>query len=248
MIKLKNITGNVGNSTLDFGIFTEDAVEEALEALRKDYLSASFSVHDIEYNVVKTGSRTINVGSAYDYINRNDYLATKLWSEEDIASTLFAEGYPASEANLSRVINSGMLKYLEECTDGDWQIIKDAIKCSAVEEEKIADILNNNDILREERLLELAEPNQKIASFAIVGNYMLYNYVTYNCIMEDDSDNISACLEMTLHKLIESGATDETICGIMGAVKYNGETYADGYTDIDLGYVIPGLITNFKIK
>ena len=62
-----------------------------------------------------------------DLLNRDDYIATKLWSKEDIEAALEEKGYPVTEDNVNAVINSGMLKTLGDCTDGDWEIIYQAI-------------------------------------------------------------------------------------------------------------------------
>lgn len=62
-----------------------------------------------------------------DLLNRDDYIATVLWSKEDIEAALEEKGYPVTKGNVNAVINSGMLKALGDCTDGDWEIIYQAI-------------------------------------------------------------------------------------------------------------------------
>lgn len=68
-----------------------------------------------------------------DLLNRDDYIAMKIWSRNDIASCLEEKGYPVTEENIDRVIDSGELKGLDFCSDGDWEIIYQAIKRHAKE-------------------------------------------------------------------------------------------------------------------
>ena len=60
-------------------------------------------------------------------INRDDYVATKLWSREDIETKLREKGYEGSFEQVNAVINTGCLKALGDCTDNDWEIIHIAI-------------------------------------------------------------------------------------------------------------------------
>lgn len=72
-----------------------------------------------------------------DLINLDNYFACKLWSEEDIVGVLEEAGYEASEENVNAVINSGLLKNLNNCTDQDWDIINNAIsEVMTAEQEK----------------------------------------------------------------------------------------------------------------
>ncbi|MEY8369760.1 DUF4314 domain-containing protein [Anaerovoracaceae bacterium 42-11] len=61
-------------------------------------------------------------------LNRNDYLAVKLWSEDDIKDSLLEEGYAGTKGEVSMVVDSELLEELNDCTDTDWKIIRDAIK------------------------------------------------------------------------------------------------------------------------
>lgn len=63
-----------------------------------------------------------------DLLNRSDFIATTLWTEEDIRNRLIENGYEGSDEEVSAVLNTGLLKNLGDCTDGDWQMIDDAIK------------------------------------------------------------------------------------------------------------------------
>lgn len=65
------------------------------------------------------------------YVCLDDYVAVKLWSEEDVRSCVF-EKYPEYNDEqvkeiVSEVINSRYLNALEDCTDEDWGIINFAI-------------------------------------------------------------------------------------------------------------------------
>ena len=59
--------------------------------------------------------------------NRDDYFAVKLWEEDDIKSVLSEEGYAGTDGEVAMVIDSGLLEYLNDCTDEDWNIIRYAI-------------------------------------------------------------------------------------------------------------------------
>lgn len=65
-----------------------------------------------------------------DILYRNDYFATTLWCEEDIAGRLEELGYEGTQSQVNAVLNSGLLKNLGDCTDQDWEMIDYAIRQS----------------------------------------------------------------------------------------------------------------------
>lgn len=79
-------------------------------------------------------------------------------------------------------------------------------------------------------------------------NYHLHNECFYrNAIVTKGSSDISGALEDTLHRILEAGGTEEDVYRIMGAEipteeERNELEEYDEYTEIDLGYVLPGLI------
>lgn len=87
----------------------------------------------------------------------------------------------------------------------------------------------------------------------VIVRYHLHNeFWSRNCIIEKDSDDISGALEMTLHRILEAGGTEEDVCRIMGAKIPTDEERAeleefDEFVDIDLEYVLPGLIDMWNI-
>lgn len=82
--------------------------------------------------------------------------------------------------------------------------------------------------------------------------FHLHNeYLSRNAIIEKGSDDIFAALEMTLHRILEAGGTEEDVKQIMGAEipdeeKRNILDEFEEYVPIDLGYVLPGLIDMWK--
>ena len=58
----------------------------------------------------------------------SEYLAWKLWSEEDVRLRLEELGYAATDENVAAVIGTGELRYLSDCDDTDWYLIDDAIQ------------------------------------------------------------------------------------------------------------------------
>lgn len=234
-MKIKEIMGKVNNTILDFGLYTDDAVNEALQILKRDYPGGEFYVRDREFNFVHSLSGNKMVGSSpVDYINRNQYIAAKLWHDEDISNSLVEDDYIPSIKNLERVKDSGLLKFLNDCTDEDWCIISDAIKLSAVKD--ISHILNDENVSKKDKLCEIANNEQKIL------NFYTEDYCERCCIIDRGSTDVSAALEMTLHYLLEHGATDDTISQILGAIKEPPEKDFKECIYIDLGYVIPGSI------
>jgi len=63
-------------------------------------------------------------------IDRDDYFASKIWCEEDIATVLIENGYEDTEDNIQAVLGTGMLKVLNDCTDQDWQVITNAVEAA----------------------------------------------------------------------------------------------------------------------
>lgn len=66
-----------------------------------------------------------------DVLNRKEYIAGTLWSEDDIADRLDESGYDSTDENIAAVletmVNSGALKRLNECLNEHWNIIDNAI-------------------------------------------------------------------------------------------------------------------------
>lgn len=63
-------------------------------------------------------------------INRDDYLAVKVWDEDDIRSELTESGFEGTDEQVSAVINdsNGELRRLSAPTGDDWDIIDTAIE------------------------------------------------------------------------------------------------------------------------
>lgn len=67
----------------------------------------------------------------FDIVDRRDYYAMKIWSDEDLKKCLLEDGFSDNDENVECLINSGMLSTLEDCTNQDWQITHDTIQsCS----------------------------------------------------------------------------------------------------------------------
>lgn len=62
-----------------------------------------------------------------DILDRRDYVAAVLWTREDIAECLKEKGFEGNEENINRVVESGWLDALNDCSDVDWNVIFDAI-------------------------------------------------------------------------------------------------------------------------
>ena len=91
-------------------------------------------------------------------------------------------------------------------------------------------------------LKDLLEENETIVTFHLCNEYWSRNAITVK-----GSDDISGALEMTLHRILEAGGTENDIKRIMGAEIPTGDELKeleefDEFSWIDLGYVLPGLI------
>lgn len=82
----------------------------------------------------------------------------------------------------------------------------------------------------------------------VIIKYHLHNeYCLRNCIMEKNSNDIASALENTLHRIIEAGGTEEDVYRIMGVNIPTEKELSEleefnEFIQIDLGYVLPGLI------
>ena len=91
-------------------------------------------------------------------------------------------------------------------------------------------------------LKDLLEENETIVTFHLCNEYWSRNAITVK-----RSDDISGALEMTLHRILEAGGTENDVKRIMGAEIPTGDELKeleefDEFRWIDLGYVLPGLI------
>lgn len=101
------------------------------------------------------------------------------------------------------------------------------------------------------KLENLLDENEAIAEYGFSGDYN-----TYNAIIPQNANSgldVSAALEDTLHRILDVGGTESDVREIMGAKIPNDEeaqelnAYGE-YSDIDLGYVLPGLLMFFHKK
>lgn len=65
--------------------------------------------------------------SEHEILDRRDYFAVKLWSDEDIRSCLADRQFAPSDENVRKVMATGYLGVLDDCTDDEWNVIYDAI-------------------------------------------------------------------------------------------------------------------------
>lgn len=83
-----------------------------------------------DYPVVQKLTR----GKADDYefgtfnlIDREDYMACKLWCEEDVSNSLKKLGYKGTDEQVKKVLKKSSLKEdLEAATEDDWNLIESA--------------------------------------------------------------------------------------------------------------------------
>lgn len=86
----------------------------------------------------------------------------------------------------------------------------------------------------------------------VIVNYHLHNeYWQRNAITEKGNTDISGALEETLHRILEADGTKDDVLRIMGAKIPTEKEWKeleefDEYIEIDLGYILPGLIDMWK--
>lgn len=73
----------------------------------------------------------ITPASPIDIIDRQEALAIKVWSEEDIINQAEEMGLEPTKAVIDHIKRFGGLKGLEECADPEWNAISDAIRSAA---------------------------------------------------------------------------------------------------------------------
>ena len=91
-------------------------------------------------------------------------------------------------------------------------------------------------------LKDLLEEDEAIVEF-----HMCHEYWTRNAITQKGNTDISVALEETLHRILEADGTEDDVLRIMGAKipteeEWKGLEEFDEYIEIDLGYILPGLI------
>ena len=87
--------------------------------------------------------------------------------------------------------------------------------------------------------------DEAIGTYAFTGDYDEYNLIIPKGQSIDRID-IAGCIEETLHRILNNGGNETDIRSIHGARKRDSlnmeEFEEDELTDIDLGYVLPGML------
>lgn len=79
------------------------------------------------------GSEEIIRDNVNNYLNKTDIIITdetvaiKTWTRENIRQSLKSEGYKGTDEQVDEIIQNGDLTGLDEESDGEWQILHDAI-------------------------------------------------------------------------------------------------------------------------
>lgn len=90
-------------------------------------------------------------------------------------------------------------------------------------------------------LKRLSGEDEAIATFSHTGSYCLYQMIIPTDKPFEHLD-LAACLEDTLHRLLDDGQSDDVIASVLGARQESADDAEDEVTYIDLGYIIPGLL------
>lgn len=89
--------------------------------------------------IVKTAERAIRSGLLSPLAAARlapDVVAVKVWTRDDIKDALQTEGYEGTEGEVNRVLDStDTLSLLDDCTDQDWEIIRQAIEAAHIQKQ-----------------------------------------------------------------------------------------------------------------
>ena len=119
-----------------FGIFSNSSIEKDVSKGKEETLTAGLLRDLIGKRNIPELSRLVegvddNHRVDLKDLDSPDTIAWMIWTTEDIRDAMCQLGYPLTEENLSAVLHSGELKNLSNCTDGDWEIISNAIRENA---------------------------------------------------------------------------------------------------------------------
>ena len=119
-----------------FGIFSNSSIEKDVSKGKEETLTAGLLRELIGNRNIPELSRLVegvddNHRLDLKDLDSPDTIAWMIWTTEDIRDAMCQLGYPLTEENLSAVLHSGELKNLSNCTDGDWEIISNAIRENA---------------------------------------------------------------------------------------------------------------------
>lgn len=257
-------------------IFTQDQ-PEALEAVR---LAADMNgVHDpiglanllvqsedIEYMTYDppqgiTQENTSDLDEMYGWhcVNQNSELAKLLDSPYGMYFDVAKYGRDAVINDNVTLADHGFLidatiPDTKRYSSKELKQIIDAYTEPGLDAEREAEQANPDQISTPEpfRLESLLEPGERIMEYTLAGTATNWGAPTYQCIMPDDSTDISAGLEDTFQRIIadRAGHGDATaiLAETMGAKPAGELDPANGIILIDQGYALPAPITSFNPK
>lgn len=98
-------------------------------------------------------------------------------------------------------------------------------------------------------LQNLLQENEIIITYHITTD----GWFSRNAITRKGNSDVAGALEETLHRILEAGGAEEDVKRIMGAEIPTDEEISDleeynNYVNIDLGYILPGLIDAWEEK
>ena len=98
-------------------------------------------------------------------------------------------------------------------------------------------------------LMEIKKENEIIVEFELTTSYSTYEYLCDSDLTNDPINDISACLEYTLHRMLESDFTQSDIYGnsAMEVPPCHELVAMEEIIYIDLGYIINGSITLARV-
>ena len=92
------------------------------------------------------------------------------------------------------------------------------------------------------KIEELLHEDECVLAFGFAEGGMNEYYMISPCAPDGSraTTDLAACIEMTLHRILDEGGTEEDVSSILGARMRTDEDEESGAVfDIDLGYVMP---------
>ena len=167
-----------------------------------------------------------------DIINCNDYIGMILWGRADVSEALSEKEIPDTKNNIDAVINCGLERYLPEATASGWDTINECINIAKQDNLLVSEPKSMKDLVFD---------GEELISFGIEGDYRTYHFIAEHY---DDKTDISACLEETLHRMMDAGINEDTIRLELGVVDYEDEDFnEEAAISIDLGWYLPSGIS-----
>ena len=210
------------------------AIKDFVEAIEKNQISqGSYLIDMTDFQKIAEQLIENPPISESEIINCNDYIGMTLWRRENISEVLSEKEIPDTKNNIDAVVSCGLVRYLAEATESGWNTINECINIAKQDNLLVSEPKSMKDLVFD---------GEELISFGIEGDYCTYHFIAEHY---DDKTDISACLEETLHRMMDAEIDEDTIRLELGAVDYEDEDFnEEAAISIDLGWYLPSSISS----